>query len=285
MVLNWLVLAVYVLLAGGVFLEAYSGGITRAAAARMAGETARLRWLSWCLIAAFLITAFALIGRDPREFADNRWTILTFARLGLLIGLLALLRARKQGGWLAVLAALALLATQSLLSRSARLAEPILPVFTDWLHLTLAAAWIGGVAWLAVVAIALARAPEAASQKAFSALIDRFSPYAMFCVAGLAIGGVAQAGHFIDSIDDLFATAYGRALSAKLALFAILLAFGAFHQFVVAPKLRNWALLGAKSRVEPDAEVRRWRVTLLAETGTAALLIAAVAAMKMIAPA
>lgn len=280
MVLNWLVLVSFVLLTGGMFAEAYFSGVSRAAAARDASETPRLRWLSWCLIAAFLATAFAFVDRNPREFPDNRWTMLTFARLGLLIGMLALLRARRQAGWLAMLLALALLATQSLLSRSARLGEPVLPVFTDWLHLALAAAWIGGVAWLAVVAAALMRAPEAAEQKAYSALIDRFSPFAMFCVLGLAIGGIAQAGHFIDSLDDLVNTAYGRALAVKLALFAVLLAFGAFHQFVVAPKLRNWALLGDKTRVDAAGEVRRWRITLLAEAGVAVALLVAVAIMK-----
>jgi len=73
-------------------------------------------------------------------------------------------------------------------------------------------------------------------------VIDRFSPIALFCVAGLALGGIAQSAQFLGSVEALWTTDYGRALSAKLALFAVLVGFGAFHRQVLAPQVRRWAL-------------------------------------------
>lgn len=285
-VLQWVFLAALTVLAGGVLFERLVLGGDRVSAAREQTETARLRLLSWGLIGAFMAAAFVFVARDAQS-DGARWTIVTWVRVALLLFMLAQLRRRQQGGWLAVVTSLLLLASQSALSRSASLPDGLLQTAGDWLHLTLSSLWLGGVAMLAVMAGQLARtsaaaaAPDAGPLRAFSAVVDRFTPFALFCVAGLAIGGIAQAAQFLGSFEALVSTDYGRALSTKLALFTVLLGFGALHQQVIAPRLRRWALVKGSADAGA-ATVRRFRVSLLAEVAGSVLLLLAVGAMKVL---
>ncbi len=279
--LQGLLLTSYGFLCGGLFFERLMLGSAKVAALFDASLTVRLRWLSRCLIAAVLLTVFAYIAR-VETFNDQRWLWLTWLRVVALIALVVLLRARQHSGWLAIILCLCLLATQSLLSRSALLREPILPVFGDWLHTVLFSFWIGSVASLAVIVNSLSAKSDGAVLRALSVAVDRFSPFAMFCVAGLVLGGVAQAGHFINSLDELISTSYGRALVAKLVCIALLVGFGAWHQAHVAPKLRRWALLGAKSGVSIAVETRRLGLSLIAETAVAVGLLLIVGLIKRI---
>jgi putative copper export protein len=276
-----LLLTTYGLLCGGLFFERLMHGNARVSALLDVTQTARLRWVSRWLIAAILMTIFAYFGR-VETFNDRRWLWLTWARVALLITIVALIRTRAHTGWPAIAACVALLITQSMLSRSAQLREPVLPIFGDSLHIVLFSFWIGSVALLTVIVSNIPVAASPAVSRALSAMIDRFSPFAVFCVAGLLIGGVAQAGHFIGSLDELVSTPYGRALLAKLACIVLLIGFGAWHQGIVAPKLRRWALLGDKSGVTVAHETRQLRLSLLAETAVAIGLLLIVGLIKSI---
>jgi copper transport protein len=261
-------------LSGACFLEATALSGERARAVRERTQTARLRAASWFLIAAFLTTALAFVAGRGRNGAIE--TIVVWVRVGLLLLMLALLRARAVAA-ASSLAAAALLATQSALSRSAE--HDVLALFGDWLHLTLAACWLGGVLMLGVVAGALAHDPDAAAVRSYGAVIDRFSPVALFCVAGLALGGIAQSAQFLGSVEALWTTDYGRALSAKLALFAVLVGFGAFHRQVLAPQVRRWALRRSEAG-DGRGFVLRFRLSLSIEVIVGALLLAMVGVMK-----
>jgi putative copper export protein len=165
-----------------------------------------------------------------------------------------------------------LLGTQSALSRSATAAGSLPQAFGDWLHLTLSSAWLGGLLMLLITLLA-----ERPSLTASAALVSRFSALATFCVAGLAIGGIAQAAQFLTSFDALLTTAFGQALSIKLILFALLLGFGAYHSQVVAPQMRRHALRASSA---DDALLRTFRRTLAAETLISAVLLIVVVALK-----
>ena len=181
--------------------------------------------------------------------------------------------AREQ--WRALAIGVLLLQTQSFVSRSARLPEPVAPLLADWLHLMLAAVWLGGVAMLALIIAQVWRAPSRAMIAAISGMLQRFSPIALFCVLGLAFSGIAQAGLFLSGFDELWRTPYGITLSIKLALFVVLIGFGAFHQQRIMLVLRN-AVLGAKSEVlaaRAEAEIARLRWSLLLESGVGVLLL------------
>jgi putative copper export protein len=282
LVLEWLLLAAYTVLCGGLLAEWLLLLPARSAPLRDASDTARMRLFSWALIVAFLASALVFVTRSgsPLRFADNRWLYLTVARLVLLILLLNLLRRRAHGSPLALLAAVVLLATQSALSRSALPQAGALQLAGDVLHLLLSSVWLGGVAWLTIVAAALSTpAPDLPNRyRAYSAAIERFSPIAVFCVSALIIGGIAQAAAYIPDLTSLSTDAFGRALLAKLAVIAVLLAFGAYHQFLLAPRLRRAALLpGAGSDANVMAAFRR---SLHAEALSGAALLGAVILMK-----
>lgn len=278
-----LLLCSYCALAGGFFIEWTALAGDRARAVREKTATARLRATSWALIAAFLSTALAFIA--ARGADGEIGTVVVWVRVALLLAMLVLLRNRVRGPW-TTSAALLLLGTQSMLSRSADHGAAAL--LSDWLHLTLAAFWLGGVLMLAVIAGELARAPAASAVRSYGAVVDRFSPLALFCVAGLALGGIAQSAQFLGSFEALWTTDYGRALSVKLVLFAVLIGFGAFHQQVAAPRLRNWALRkggagdsgGAGDADDGSEFAGRFRLSLRLEVLFAALLLTAVGVMK-----
>jgi putative copper export protein len=279
-VIEWLVLAGFVALTGGLFFEALVLRGDRFARLREVAETARLRWLSWALILSLIATPLVLIVQDAR-FDDGRVQWLSYARLAILIGLMALLRARNHTGLPALLLALLLLATQSLLGRSAIWPDGVAQTIGDWGHLTLAVLWLGGVAMLAVIGIEAYRANEPQVFAAFSRLTDRFSPFAVFCVIGLTLGGVAQAAQYLTAPEALWTTDYGRTLLIKLAISAVAIALGGIHQQVVAPRLRLWVLAGEHSGVNAAAVIRRYRVTLWIEVIVAVSILLVVGALRV----
>ena len=266
--LHWLNLVSLCALAGGlVFLL-----LTRSekfAELNSATQPSQRRWL-------LLWTAATVIVSSASAWTRGWPTWILLVRLVELFALVILLRQTDLGRVAVPGTAIAiiLLATQSLTSRSARLAENIPPTLADWFHLTLAAVWLGGVAMLAVMALQVWRKQDTALVRSFSLLLERFSPAAMFCVLGLAFTGIAQAALFLKSFEELLSTDYGRALSVKIVLFLVLIGFGAFHQQVILPRLRR-ALLNRKAQVSPtQPEMAQLRVSLVSEAiGGAALLL------------
>jgi len=103
---------------------------------------------------------------------------------------------------------------------SATTAESI----ADWLHLCAATLWIGGLVQLALVA---------RTASAFR----RFSRLATVCVAVLILAGTYLSIERFPALHDLWTTHYGHVLLIKLSLVCVALLWGAFHQFVVLPRL------------------------------------------------
>lgn len=271
-VLQAMLLCAYCVLAGGMFFEHAVLGGERARAVRERTEEVRLRAASWALIAGFLTTALAFVA--DRGGANG--AILVWARVALLLALLAMLRRRRFGAPTTILALL-LLGAQSASSRSAAAGAAALA--GDWFHLACAAFWLGGVVMLAATAGAALRDPDAAVVRAFGAVVERFSPFALFCVGALALGGIAQSAGFLDGIAALWTTDYGRALLVKIVLFGVLIGFGAWHRQALAPRLRQWAL--RRGEVSEGASlVRGFLGSLRAEAVFGAALLAAVGVMK-----
>ncbi len=278
LVAHWLALAAFTALAGGVIVPLI---VMRSASARPLAEAvaaARRRWLAGWLIAGAVAGGLAWL-TAPATFEDARSSWLLGTRLALLGAIaFAVWRDKEMGVWI-VAPALALLLTQSLLSRSAALPDWIPHTLNDWFHMTLTALWLGGVALLAFVLIpAVAHRP--ALLGSFSYVVDRFSALALFCVLGLGISGIIQAGAFVRDLSDLIDTDYGRALSAKLLVSAALIGFGAFHQQVIAPRLRLWQLKAG--RAEAANAALQFRISLYAEVATSLIVLLLVGAMKII---
>jgi copper transport protein len=100
----------------------------------------------------------------------------------------------------------------------------------DWVHLSAASLWIGGL--VALVVGVWFVAPEL-RREAFA----RFSRLATVLVALVLAAGTYLSVVRLPHVSDLWTTGYGRVLIVKLSLVAVVLAWGAFHRFVVRPAL------------------------------------------------
>jgi copper transport protein len=127
----------------------------------------------------------------------------------------------------------------------------------DWVHLSAATLWIGGLVQLGLVVWPLA--PEL-RRRAFLG----FSRLATVLIAALLLAGVYLSILRLPHLRDLWEADYGRVLLVKLALVAVALTWGAAHKFLAAPRV--------------SATSGRLRRSLLGESivGMAVLLAAAV---------
>jgi copper transport protein len=104
----------------------------------------------------------------------------------------------------------------------------------DWLHLSAAALWVGGLVQLAFVVWPLA--PEL-RRTAFL----RFSRLATALIAVLLGAGLYLSILRLPQLSDLWTQGYGRVLLVKLALVALALTWGAVHHFIARPALEEGA--------------------------------------------
>jgi copper transport protein len=109
----------------------------------------------------------------------------------------------------------------------------------DWIHLSAALLWVGGLAVLALCVWPLARELR---RDAFL----RFSRLATLLIAALLGAGIYLSIVRLPALDDLWTTRYGQVLLLKVALVGVALAWGAFHHFVARPALAeerpsNWS--------------------------------------------
>ncbi len=127
----------------------------------------------------------------------------------------------------------------------------------DWVHLSAAMLWIGGLVQLGAVVWPLA--PEL-RRRAFLG----FSRLATVLVGVLLLAGIYLSLLRLPQVNDLWSTSYGHVLLVKLTLVGLALAWGAAHKFLAAPRV--------------SAGSGRLRRSLLGESlvGIAVLLAAAV---------
>jgi copper transport protein len=127
----------------------------------------------------------------------------------------------------------------------------------DWVHLSSAMLWIGGLVQLGLVVWPLA--PEL-RRRAFLG----FSRLATLLIGMLLLAGVYLSILRLPDVRDLWQTGYGHVLLVKLALVGVALAWGGAHKFLAAPRV--------------SATSGRLRRSLLGESlvGMAVLLAAAV---------
>ena len=157
-----------------------------------------------------------------------------------------------------------------------------LNIALDALHNGATAAWIGGLVGLVVLLERAGRALGDEDRVRLTAgAVVRFSTLAVIAVALLAVTGVYRALAEVGSPSDLTGTAYGVALLAKLAVFALMLGVGGYNRLVLHPRLERAALgLDPGDRGAAGALGRSVR----AELALAAALLVAVAVLVGTAP-
>lgn len=102
----------------------------------------------------------------------------------------------------------------------------------DWLHLSAASLWVGGLVQLAFVIWPL---EPGLRRRAFL----RFSRLATVLIAVLLGAGVYLSVLRLPRLSDLWSAGYGQVLLVKLGLVSLALLWGAAHHFVVRPALER----------------------------------------------
>ncbi len=130
----------------------------------------------------------------------------------------------------------------------------------DWVHLSAACLWLGGLLTLVICVWPLA--PELRR-----AAFLRFSRLATVLVGLLVLAGFYLSLLRLPQLSDLWNASYGRVLLVKLSLVSVALLWGAFHHFVVRPAITR-----------PGFPLGKMSKSLLGESlvGVAILLAAAV---------
>ena len=141
--------------------------------------------------------------------------------------------------WPAFLLALGFASGLSLSGHSAADAgSSSLSELADWLHLSAAALWVGGLVQLAFVIWPL---EPGLRRQAFL----RFSRLATVLIVVLLGAGTYLSVLRLPHLADLWNESYGQVLLVKLGLVSLALAWGGAHHFLVRPKLERGAPLFA----------------------------------------
>jgi copper transport protein len=137
-------------------------------------------------------------------------------------------------------------------------------VIVQWVHFGGIAVWIGG---LAVLLAGLRGLPAGAR----AAAVRRFSSVAAFALAVIAGSGISRAVNEVGGWGRLVSTSYGRVVTAKVTLFAVLALLGALNRYRAVPAAEgDTRLLRRVSRIELGAAA-----VVLVLTGLLASLVPA----------
>src|SRR4029077_20699676 len=228
----------------------------------------------WSLIAALLsaviwfwLEVASMSGLPVRNtFSASGWgTVLLETQFGrvwqlrlgliatafvLVASVLAEIKARRALVAVLWLVSVVLLTSLAWISHAAAATVHPFGVSGDMLHLCAAGFWIGGLVPLTIF-LARVRASFSLGETVVR-VVRRFSTLSLCCVSVLVVSGISNSWLLVGSIHALFTTPYGRLLFVKLALFRILIGFGARNRFLVKGKL-------PKAAADPDllAQLRR----------------------------
>jgi copper transport protein len=103
----------------------------------------------------------------------------------------------------------------------------------EWAHLVGVGIWIGGLVWL-FVAIRGGVDDDPTRREG----IVRFSKMAAVALAVVAASGLGRALNELNGLHSVWSTSFGKTLLVKVALFGVLLTFGALNHYRLVPKIR-----------------------------------------------
>ena len=217
---------------------------------------------------AFITSLFQMAAGEPMR---------TSLALKVAVPLMLLLLLQRSAPAV-VLALLGLLPLGITLTGHAAAAQSLLPLVADWLHLTSAALWVGGLLYLALAFVPGLGTAEAQERTwILGALVSRFSSLAIAAVAVLILTGAYATWANVPGMSAARATPYGRVLAIKLLLLIPLLAVAAVNLLSMRPRLANAGGSGTTTRGPWPLQRRFFRlVRSEAILGSAVLLAAAI---------
>ncbi len=126
----------------------------------------------------------------------------------------------------------------------------MIDVLSLWLHLLAAMAWIGGMVLVGVILVPITRgmSDHALRYDLVGKVGVRFKYLAWASMALLLITGLYSALAKILSWDMLLGTGYGKTLLLKGALFLLMIALSAIHDFYLGPKVVAMGARAASAR-------------------------------------
>jgi putative copper resistance protein D len=133
------------------------------------------------------------------------------------------------------LVSVVLLVSLGWISHAAAAGTASLGLLGDMLHLCAAGLWVGGLLPLAIFLTCVR--PSYSSGETVTRVVRRFSTLSLCCVSVIVVSGICNSWLLVGSIHALFTTPYGQLLLLKLAVFAILLGFGARNRFLIKTNL------------------------------------------------
>ena len=233
-----------------------------------------VRGAGWVAMAACTSTALLLAGQAAPSLTQAAG-YLTHNRVGLAyIALTGLLAAGTRGvhrnrRWWAPVAALGPLPIAVSGHAAASTVAP-LAIAVDGLHLTSVSVWVAGIV---LIAWALRRGLQPATRSAFVAeVLPRFSLMAASSAAMAVFTGILSALLELDSLSDLWATSYGRALSVKGLLVGVVVGLSGWHVL----RLRPAALRGRPRALSRLLRVLATQPLLLGGVAVCAAVLVAV---------
>jgi copper resistance protein D len=221
----------------GLVISAVSGAVwLQLQAASMSGLPLREAMTSNVLLTVLDQTQFGLV-------LEIRLVLAVILAVCLALDRLALSRR------LALASALGLAATIAWTGHAGSDLDEIgmLHLMADVLHLTAAAAWIGGLVSLTLLLAETRRDPACASLARDAT--RRFSTLGIVSVGTLFSTGIVNTWILVGSFNAFIATGYGRLLMIKIALFAVMVTFAAVNRFRLTPRL----ILSTESGPQPDS--------------------------------
>ncbi|HCU13014.1 MAG TPA: hypothetical protein DGB72_12895 [Gemmatimonadetes bacterium] len=205
-----------------------------------------------------ILTAFARIGLESEMMAGvagmktmsmtdmtlhTRWGFALQLELGAaLVALVsfALAIGRLRGAWtVASISAIVLAVTPALAGHAA--ASPrftSLLIASDFLHVLGGASWLGSLLCVMLIGVPISLTLMGAERwQSVAALVNAFSPVALFSAAIVVVSGVIASWVHVQHLTALWQTSYGRVLLVKLALVTLTLMTGAYNFRRVQPLL------------------------------------------------
>lgn len=177
-----------------------------------------------------------------RTHLGHVWLVGMAANIALLICLCAGRRYRDRKGFLSsLLAILGVIAmTKSASGHAADMGDFSMAELVDWLHLAAVCCWGGSLFVLSRAVFPTVAEPD--EDPAFIAGVGgRFSRIAGYSVAMIAVTAFFNGRSFVGSFDALVRSPYGWTVTAKAALFLVLISLGAYNRYVALPFLRKEA--------------------------------------------
>lgn len=150
-----------------------------------------------------------------------------------------------------------------------------LAIATDWLHLSAAAAWLGGLGYLLPSLIALRRSPSDTAGTVAATVVTRFSGLALVAVSVLMATGLGNAAFHVSGPRALRDQDYGATLIAKHVVVVLVLIAAAVNLLLNRPHLRAAAALRDGAAVRKCLRATETVVAVELVFGTAIVLAAA----------